>query len=63
MFFEEIYATLQLGTGSFLLPHTDTVTPTVAGCGFNSMMQKEKGPVASHRHGLSVADSRMALAT
>jgi hypothetical protein len=56
MFLEEVTATLQLGTGSLLLPHTDMLWAQAAGCRFNSMMQNEKTSVASYRHGLSVAD-------
>jgi hypothetical protein len=56
MFFEEISATLQLGTGPFLLPRTDRVTAQAAGCAFNSMMRNEKRSVASYRQGWSVTD-------
>jgi hypothetical protein len=58
MFIEEIRATLQLGTGALLLPHTDMVTSKVGGCGLNSMMRNEKVLVASERQGLSVADGQ-----
>ena len=56
--FEDIAATLQLGNRSLVLPHTDMVQVQVRGCGFNSMMQKDKASVASYRHELSVADGQ-----
>src|SRR5262249_33681759 len=55
-FFSEISATLELARGPRLLPLTDTLAPDSAGCGFNSMMPKEKALVASYRHFLSVSD-------
>ena len=58
MFFEEIAATLQLGTGPLLLPHTDMVRAQAAGCDFNSMMRNEKRWVASYRQDGPATDAR-----
>ncbi len=58
MFFEEISATLQLGTGPLLLPHTDMVTAQMRSCSVNSLIPKEKGLVASYRHELPIDDAQ-----
>jgi hypothetical protein len=58
MFLEEIAATLQLGTGPLLLPHTDMVRAQAGGCDFNSMMRKEKMSVATYRQDASATDER-----